>query len=245
MIKFLRSFLMVLLFALFGAGSVVVGLIIFPLINLFSKNKKQKYSKIIHISWNIFLKLITKTKMIKLNIQNFEEIKNIKNSIIVSTHPSYIDVLIILALIPKTTCFVAPKISRNCFFKNIAKSMFLISGNPLETIIKDAKEALNEGFNVLIFPMGTRHKKNEFPKIKKGAATIALETKRNIAVLKMTTNEDFLQVNQPFYDAGEKQINYDISFVKTINTADFANKENDEVLLRRNLTNEIKTALYD
>ena len=72
--------------------------------------------------------------------------------------------------------------------------MFLISGNPLETIIKDAKEALNEGFNVLIFPMGTRHKKNEFPKIKKGAATIALETKRNIAVLKMTTNEDFLQV---------------------------------------------------
>ena len=61
----------------------------------------------------------------------------------------------------------------------------------------------------------------------------------------MTTNEDFLQVNQPFYSAGEKQINYDISFVKTINTADFENKEEDEVLLRRNLTNEIKTALYD
>lgn len=247
MIKFLRGFTVVSMFGIFGAGSLFVGLFVFPIINILFKDKKKKYaySNVIHYSWLIFLKLLMITGVMKINTDDMEKIKNISQSVIVSTHPSYIDVLIILALIPKTTCFVAPKIARNCFFKNIAKSMFLISGNPIEDIVQSAKNALDDGFNVLIFPMGTRHRQNEFPKIRKGASQIAIESKKDITALKLTTDTDFLQTHQPIYDAGEKIVNYGLSYIKTINTTEIIQQENDEVELRKKLTNEIKSALYE
>ena len=113
--------------------------------------------------------------MLKLDIENFDSLKNIKNSIIVSTHPSYIDVLILLSLIPKTTCFVAPRLTENNFFKKIVESMFLISGKPLEDLENDTKKMSEEGFNILIFPSGKRHRKGEYPKIRKGAALNAVQ----------------------------------------------------------------------
>lgn len=247
MIKFLRGVLVISLFTIFGIGSLFVGLFVFPVINLFLKGKRKKfaYSSVIHYSWMIFLKLLIISGALKIKIDDIEKIKNISQSIIVSTHPSYIDVLIILAIIPKTTCFVAPKIAKNYFFKNIAKSMFLISGNPIETVVQNAKNALDDGFNVLIFPMGTRHRKNEFPKIRKGASQIAIESKNDITALKLTTDIDFLQIHQPIYDAGDKRVIYELSYIKTIKTEEITKQIDDEVELRKKLTYEIKSALYE
>ena len=245
--KALRSFLMVISFSIFGIGSLLVGMLIFPLIRLFIKNQDKRmdiYSSVVHSSWRVFVNFIRFIKIIKLDIDNIEKLKTIKNSIIVSTHPSYIDVLILLALIPKTTCFVAPKLTRNKFFKRIVESMFLISGKSLEELKEDTKKMFDYGFNILIFPAGIRHRKNEYPKIHKGAALTAINSKKDIVPVIMSTDFDFLQIGQPFYDAGEKPVVYTIRAGKIIEIEKFMEYQ-DEVLQKRDLTNEIKKALYE
>ncbi len=245
--KFFRSLLMIISFSIFGVGSLAVGFFIFPFVNFLVKDNSKKlntYSKIVYFSWNLFVKLLQIIGVLKLNIENLNQLKNIKNSIIVSTHPSYIDVLILLSLIPNTTCFVAPRLTENKFFKKIVESMFLISGKPIQELQIDTKKMIKEGFNILIFPSGIRHRKNEYPKIRKGAALVALNAKRNIVPIVMYTDFDFLQIGQPFYDAGEKPVTYTIKCNTEININKYLNYE-DTVRQKKDLSNEITNNLYE
>ncbi len=245
--KTLRSILMIISFSIFGIGSLIVGLIVFPLIKFFAKDKKtrlNRYSGVVHSTWNIFIKAIQAVKIIKLDIENINTLKTIKNSVIVSTHPSYIDVLILLALIPKTTCFVAPRLTQNQFFKKIVESMFLISGKTLDELKNDTKTMMDYGFNILIFPSGIRHRKNEHPKIHKGAALTAINAQKNIVPVIMSTDFDFLQIGQPFYDAGIKPVTYSIKCAETIEISGFL-EYTDEVSQKKDLTDKIKKALYE
>ncbi len=244
--KFLRSCLVVFSFTLFGVGSLLVGFFVFPLIKFFVKGETSRYdcfSKTVHSSWKIFVAFLQLVKVLRLDIEDYEKIKNIKNSLIVSTHPSYIDVLILLALVPKTTCFVAPRLTENKFFKKIVESMFLISGKSLEEICQDTEKMFDNGFNVLIFPSGIRHRKDEQPKIRKGASMVALHSKKNIVPIIMHTDFDFLQIGQPFYDAGTKPVTYSISCLDSINIESLLNIQ-DEIEQKKKLTDEIKKSLY-
>lgn len=245
--KAFRSFLMVISFSVFGIGCLLVGFLVIPIINFLIKNNSKRlniYSCIVHNSWKIFVGFLKFIGVLKLNIENLEKIKNIKNSIIVSTHPSYIDVLIIISLIPKTTCFVAPRLTENTFFKKIVESMFLISGKPLDELENDTKRMIDEGFNILIFPSGTRHRQNEYPKIRKGASLVALNAKRDIYPINMYTDFDFLQIGQPFYDAGEKTVTYNIKCNKKIDINEYLEYK-DEVNQKKDLSEEIKNKLYN
>lgn len=245
--KKIRSLSVIISFCLFGISSLFVGVIIFPFVRLFIKDESKRldtYSKIVHGSYGIFVKFLQLIKVLKINVENTDKLKSIKNSVIVSTHPSYIDVLIILSLIPKTTCFVAPRLTQNKFFKRIVESMFLISGKTLEELQADSKYMLEQGFNVLIFPSGIRHRKNEQPKIRKGASLIALNAKKDIVPIIMYTSFDFLQIGQAFYDAGTEPVIYSIKSSEPIKIDKFL-EEKDEVNQRKFLTEQIKKSLYE
>lgn len=238
---------MVISFSLFGIGCLVVGFLIIPVINFLIKNNSKRldiFSHIVHNLWRFFICFLKTIGILKLNIEDIDSLKNIKNSIIVSTHPSYIDVVILLSLIPKTTCFVAPRLTSNNFFKKIVESMFLISGKPLNELENDTIKMIDEGFNILIFPSGIRHRKNEYPKIRKGASLVALNAKRNIYPVIMHTDFDFLQIGQPFYDAGEKPVNYTIKCNERIDIDKYL-KYDDEVNQKKDLSEEIKNKLYN
>ena len=120
--KEIRSLLMIISFAVFGISSLFVGAFVFPVIKLFVKDTYKRlniFSKIVYRSWNIFVKLVQLVKLIRLEVNDIKKLESVKDSVIVSTHPSYIDVLIILSLVPKTTCYVAPRLTKNKFFKNL------------------------------------------------------------------------------------------------------------------------------
>lgn len=244
--KKIRSLLMVISFAVFGISSLFVGVIVFPIIKLLVKDTDKRldiFSKTVYRSWNKFVKLVQFIKLIRLDVENIENLQSIKNSVIVSTHPSYIDVLIILSLVPKTTCYVAPRLTQNKFFKKIVESMFLISGKSLEELQDDSRYMFDHGFNILIFPSGIRHKKNEQPKIRKGASLIAINSKKDVVPIIMSTSFDFLQIGQPFYDAGSEPVIYDIKCGSPIKIDEIL-KNNDEVNQRKIITEEIKKSLY-
>lgn len=234
-------------FVVFGIGALVIRYLVFPIQGLTIKDntqKKYQYSETLHKSWKFFVYLLEFLKVIKIKSDDLEKIKNIRNSIIVSTHPSYIDILILMAIIPYSTCFVAHKLTNNPFFKGMVELLFIPEGLSIDEILNKTSKVLEEGFNVIIFPMGTRHRKEEYPKIHRGTALIAQETNTNIAALSIETNQDFLQTNQPIYDAGTDTIEYNISWLEEINISDFSNTYSDKVDFRTNLTKRIANILY-
>ncbi len=247
MIKIIRSFIVLLSFFIFGVGAVILNFTLFPFAKFFIKGKDLLYfySDVIHSTWAWFVKLIISFGIINLNIENLTEIKQIKNKVIVSTHPSFIDIVILIGLIPRTTCIVKSALAKNPILSNLVSSIFILEDETLDNMKKHTKEMLDNGLNVVIFPSGIRHRKNEYPKIHKGAATIAMNAKANIAVLKLYTDYDFLFINQPIYEAGNRKVNYDLSYVGEIDVKSELEKTDNEIVIKKNITKMIKSALYN
>ena len=242
--RYLRSLLVVFCFGIFGLGSMVLNFFIFPLINLFCKNcdKTGIYHAIIRCLWRFFLLLLIKLRLIKLDIKDMQALENIKGKIVVATHPSFIDILILVALIPKSTGFTKQSMTKNFIIKNLVNSIFIPNVLEYEELMAKTKEMLDKGFNVIIFPMGSRHRRGEHLKIKKGAATIALETNKNIVPVKMYTDKDFLFINQPFYDGNNSVVTFFIEVLPDIVTD--GERGESEIIVKKNITKQIENSLY-
>lgn len=242
--KFLRSVVIIFGFSFFGIGAFFIGFLVFPFIRLFIPEDKRKscYSSVIYNSWKFFINLLQTLKVLKININNKEQLTRIKSKIIVATHPSFIDVIILMAIIPNSTCF-AKKELMNPLLKNIINSFFISSDLDIEELKIETKNWLDAGFNVIVFPSGIRHRKNEFPKIRKGSALVAINSGKNIVPIQMYNDRDFLQIGQPFYDASDRTVNYCITPLDEINISDYISE--DEVDSRKNITKAISDSLYD
>lgn len=243
----LRGYTIVGCFLIFGIGAIVMGNIIFPLIKFMlpKKYKLNAYSNLVQKSWRCFVKFLSLIKIIDVKVEDIEKLKNIKNSIIVSTHPSFIDGVILISLIPKTTCIVAQRLSKNLILKNIVNTMFIPSSDSLDDIVDNSIKMLDEDFNVLIFPSGTRHKANEYPKIRKGAALIGIKSKRDILPIKLTTDIEFLQINEPIYKPIKKRVEYHVEALQKISISEYINAyEDDELAQKREITKKISNCLY-
>lgn len=239
MIRILRSVTVILLTVLFGVGALFIRYCIFP----FQKTKLKNYETI-QKSWQFFVWLLNKLCIIKLEIENLEKISNIKNSIIVSTHPSFIDIVILMSVIPHSTCFVAERLARNPFLKGIVDLLFVLESKDINTWLKNTSDKLDMGLNIIVFPMGIRHRKNETPRIRRGTALIAQKSQKNIVMLNLETNSDFLQINQPIYDAGDKPVLYKLKYLGEIDTKELFNEFPDEVTFKTVITKKISSTLY-
>ena len=85
MIKFIRSFLLLFSFLIFGTGAFFVNFTIVPLAKFFVKeeNLPDFYSNMVHQIWKIFIKWLCFIKLIRLDIKNTDELTKINNKIIV------------------------------------------------------------------------------------------------------------------------------------------------------------------
>lgn len=239
MIKLIRTTISIFLCIIFAFGALFIRYCIFP----FQKSKTKNYETL-QKSWQFFVWLLRKLQIIQLKIEDEEKILNIKNSIIVSTHPSFIDIVILMSIIPYSTCFVAEKLARNPFFKGIVDLLFILEVTSIDEWLGNTCEKLKEGMNVIIFPMGRRHRKAEMPKIRRGAALIAQKSQKNIVTLRLETSFDFLQINQPLYDIGDKPVLYTLKYSGSINTKEFLNKYSDFVTFKTEITRQISKKIY-
>ena len=239
MTKFIRSVKVVTLFGLFQLFALLIRYLIFPFQKSSSSNLKTLCK-----SWQFFLWLLKKTEVITLKIQDIEKIKNIKNSIIVSTHPSILDIVILMSIIPNSTCFVAKKLTKNPFFKGMVELLFVVETDSINEWLDNSLKHLNNGMNLIIFPMGTRHAPNEELKIKRGAALIAQKSGVDIVALDIQTDVKFLCAHQPIYDAGTKPVEFNVNYLEKINTKEYLEKYKDEVTFKKELTNKIKETIY-
>ena len=233
--KYIRSILAVFCFFIFGIGAVILNFLLFP----FIKNNKDLCSDIIHNTWRFFVNLMMFLKLFRLDVKKLEKIEN---KVIVSTHPSFIDIVILIALIPRSTCFVKKGLAHNPILKNLVTSIFITNEVELDELKSESKKMLDRGFNVIIFPSGIRHRRDEFPKIRKGASLVALNAGKNIVPVKVFSDRDFLFINQPFYAVSDRCVNFEIEQMREINIADFIGES--EIITKQRLTHKIEEELY-
>lgn len=237
MIRFLRSFLIIIAFIIFGIGSLSLSFLFLPLGSLFlNKNIKQKtFSHLIHKLWHLYTQFIVFIGLIKIVKNNVEPVRG---KIIVSTHPTLIDILILIGIYDNSLCIAKKELLNNIFLKNIIKNVYIPNNIEPDEFKQICTNALNENYNIIIFPTGTRTTKDEDFKIHKGAAAVQIASGADILPIKLECDYHFLQKGKPIYDAGDKIVTYTINQLKPIKFNDF--NEKSEIKLRNAISEQIK-----
>lgn len=241
--KFWRAFLVFLEIGLFGIGALTIGGIIFPVLSLFIKEDKRReyFSGIIHSSWKFFIWVIESTKVVKVNTNG--DLSKIKGKIVVASHPSLIDIILLIGQMPKSLCLAKKELLKNPVMRNIVKSLYIINDIEPEVFQKNALEALNDGYNIVIFPTGTRTLPGEDTKIHKGAAQLAIISGVNIVPINIKTDVPFLIKNHTPLDAGEKTVNYYLNILPEISPKDYNINTIGEIKARNHISAKIKECI--
>lgn len=190
-----RGFRAILLFSLFGLG----GIALLPLF-LIVWNNRLRYA-IMRGLWRFFVWLLNLSGLIRVERGTLGEYRG---TILACNHPSLLDVVMITAFVPRTLFIAKKSLRNNPFCAACVRSLSL----PADTdLFESAAPKLADGWNVLVFPEGTRSlSAAEMRPFKRGCAQLALRTGAPVVCIGERLSPQVLGKGQSVWDMGTRRI---------------------------------------
>lgn len=247
-------------FVVFGIICVSGNLIFIPIIALrLHRHKKVQYFSrdLVRYAWALFLWIMRLAKRISYSFKANESIvesveKSTKESmiestnkskttidkissakpsqIIISNHPSLLDVVLLLANIARINCVVKASLNKNIFLFGAIKASGYILNTANEELLQKSIDALKSGESLLIFPEGTRTK--DKISFHKAASYIAIHGAKSLSAIFIKMHPKSLQKDSKWYNTPAQTLHYEISLENQIILDDFAKGKSDSLRVR-------------
>ena len=207
MTRLLRSFATLVLFALFGLGSVLLAPLMLVL------RRPERCQPVVRTAWR---PLVWAFRLLRLvAVERTGEIPG-GGAVIVANHPSLIDVVLVSVLVPRTLYVAKRALRSNPFVAAIVRATSLPDD---ATLPESAAPYLRAGWNVLVFPEGTRSPSVGLHPFRRGTAQLALRTGAPVVPLRISMSRRVLGKRQPITDIGSRTIRYRFEFLPSVPVA--------------------------
>ena len=162
-------------FAIFGLGGLTLSALVFPLLALHRQEERlPRTRRLIQRAFALFLKLMVCLGIMRLEVSGAEKLKNCRHMIVLANHPTLIDVVALISLMPNASCVVKEALWKNRFLGGVVRAAGYISNAGTERLVEDCAADLRSGRPLLIFPEGTRIPPGESRRFKTGGAHLAV-----------------------------------------------------------------------
>ncbi|MGZ8244261.1 lysophospholipid acyltransferase family protein [Methylomagnum sp.] len=189
-------------FSLFGVGAVVLWAILFPLVAPFLGRgiaKKRRSRRLMHEVFRVFVAVMRGCGLLDYEAHNPEPL-NRPGQLVISNHPSLIDVVLLISMIRNATCVVKPALARNPVMRAPIRAMGYLYAEDPETLLDRCAEELREGCSLIVFPEGSRTPPDQrLRPFQRGAANIALKSGAAILPVCIRSHPAWLTKQQPWY----------------------------------------------
>ena len=169
---------------------------------------------------------------VRLEVKGRENIPEQDGYVIISNHQGYLDILaIILAFSGHQTGFIAkaelqkiPYIGR---WIGLIRGLFMVRGNARESlkVMKDGAELVKQGYNLTIFPEGTRSRSDEMGPFKPGSFKLATKAKAPVVPVTIHGSYRFFEIDKSIH----KGITIQVVISPVIETKDLDRKKTAEM----------------
>ena len=166
-------------FLAFMVGGIALSLALFPLLRLLPGGRPQyerRVRRVVRLSFATLLGALRVLGMLRIDAHNTERLGQMGAVLVLANHPSYLDIVVLIAHIPNAVCVVKSKLWHNPFFGGVVRAAGYIRNDEPETLIRDCAAKLAAGLPLIIFPEGTRTVPGAPLHFVRGAAHIALST---------------------------------------------------------------------
>lgn len=128
----------------------------------------------------------------RFDLSELDQLQNEGPLIIAANHPSLLDAVLIVSRLPKAVCVMKAALMDNIFFGAATRLAGYIRNFPSLAMILNAREALQDGAQLVIFPEGTRTEK--FPVDACTASTGLIASRTGIPVQTL-----LIEYSTPFF----------------------------------------------
>jgi 1-acyl-sn-glycerol-3-phosphate acyltransferase len=219
-------FMKTLGFFIFGAGALILIIVCFPLMRLalHPAERFQKHARrLVSAAFSVFIIFIKITGTVELRVKDKQKFKSLSSKIIVANHPSLLDVVVIISLIPNADCIVRGALS-NSIVGGIVRAIYIPNTFDFNTLTESCVNSLKQGNCLIIFPEGTRTRHIGDTKLKRGAAYLSLRSSCNIVPVYIGGSDKYgLGKGEPFFSFNPTgRYIYEIKLCDEISPAKYA-----------------------
>jgi len=163
-------------FAVFGAGGVLVSLLATPVLYLLpgtAADRRLRARRLVHWLFRGFARLMQGLGVMAWRVEGLERLDR-QGLLVLANHPTLIDVVLLVALIPNANCIVKSRLLSNPAMRGFITLAGYITNDRGGNLVDQAAESLAAGDVLVIFPEGTRSREGAPIHLQRGAANVAV-----------------------------------------------------------------------
>lgn len=214
-----RLFATAICFSLFGVGGLILTLFVFPVQKLCINSEqaqKRTARKTVHYSFRFFIATMAFTRIFDFDLRDKAELAQLQGQLILANHPSLIDVVVLLSIIPNADCVVKAHLFSNPFIRGVIKNAGYISNADPEALLDACKSSLEQGNNLIIFPEGTRTIPGKELVFQRGAANIALRCQVPITTVLINVTPTTLTKAEAWYQIPSEKAKFMLQLTRNV-----------------------------
>ncbi len=198
-------------FIVFGLGGILVTLIVAPTLRCLPGDeliRARRTQWFFHLLFRYYIKMMRFLGVLSYRVENPEKLRTAR--LVLANHPSLLDVVFLISLIPNANCIVKGHLTRNPFIRGPVKAAGYIVNETASGVIEAAAEAFANGQCLIIFPEGTRTTPKMPLRLKRGAANVAIRTGSDITPVLIYCDPTSLTKNEHWYQVPPRRMHFRI-----------------------------------
>ncbi|MDX2319219.1 MAG: lysophospholipid acyltransferase family protein [Moritella sp.] len=206
-------------FSLFGVGGLILTLLVFPIQKLCIRGEqaqKRTARKTVHYSFRFFIATMAFTRIFEFDLRDRAELAQLQGQLILANHPSLIDVVVLLSIMPNADCVVKAHLFRNPFIRGVIKNAGYISNADPEALLQACQLSLAQGNNLIVFPEGTRTVPGKNLVFQRGAANIALRCQVPVSAVLIKVTPSTLTKAESWYQIPTEKAKFMLQLTRDV-----------------------------
>ena len=229
-------------FLVFGAGSLLLGLVVFPLLRLAIRDRVRGEAaarRVIRHNFRFFVRLMQATGVITVEVRGREHLHG-GGRLILANHPTLIDVVLLMALVERGDCVIKGALGRNPVTRGTVRAAgFVFNDDGGEELLADCVRSVRTGNNLIIFPEGTRTARGEPLRLQRGAARVAVHGELDITPVRIRCTPSTLAKGEKWYQVPRRRPHFRIEADAPIAVSPFIAGAGNHALAARHLNRHL------
>jgi 1-acyl-sn-glycerol-3-phosphate acyltransferase len=206
-------------------GGFVLAVLVIPCTTGFIRDPQERgrmARAMIQRSFGLYIGTLCRLGVISLAINGRERLTETRGVLVVSNHPSLLDVVLIVALVPNARCVIKHQIWQSFLLGPLMRlADYIPNGGAPDVLMQRCREALREGGNLIVFPEGTRSIPGEKPRFHRGFAHIATIAESDLQPIVISCDPPVLLKGQAWYEIPHRRPHFQIDVQPIISSANF------------------------
>lgn len=235
-------------FAVFFTMGIVFRCTVCPFLAFWFRQSQRKKElaarRVVQLSFAGFIATMRFLRVLDLTIVHEERLRD--GALICPSHPTLIDVVILISKIRNANCIVKAALMESAAMRGPISTSGYITNDHGPELIDDCVASLDKGDTLLIFPEGTRTKPGVKSRLQHGAAAVALAAHRNVTPVRITCEPPALMKGIAWYTIPRTRMHITVDVLDEIDIKPFLENEHTQgrPIAVRHLTQYLFNVLF-